>query len=80
MYKNRKESEKTELQKIREKLGYSTRMFAEKVLGRSLPAVVCYENGSSEIPDKVLAKAIEWYERVKDLLEENESKKRKKCK
>lgn len=55
-----KQEEKTELQCIREELGYSRPAFAEKVIHKSAQMLVLYENGKRKIPDSVMALARVW--------------------
>lgn len=55
-----KEEDKTELQVIREELGYSRPAFAEKVIHKSPQMLLLYENGQRKVPDSVMALARMW--------------------
>lgn len=55
-----KEEEKTELQFIREQLGYSRPAFAEKVIHKSTQMLLLYENKRRNVPDSVMALARVW--------------------
>lgn len=54
-----KEENKTELQQIRETLGYSRSAFSEKVIHKSVPMLIFYEKGY-KVPDNVMAIARIW--------------------
>lgn len=55
-----KDEDKTELQLIREELGYSRPAFAEKVIHKSPQMLLLYENGSRKVPSTVMALARMW--------------------
>ena len=54
--------DKTEIQIIRETLGYSRPMFAEKIIHKSTGALVSYESRKINTPECVLALARAWLE------------------
>jgi len=54
------QDKKTEIQIIRETLGYSRPMFAEKVIHKSVPSLRLYEQGAAKVPDGVIALARIW--------------------
>ncbi len=54
------QEKKTEIQIIRETLGYSRPMFAEKVIHKSVPSLRLYEQGTAKVPDGVIALARIW--------------------
>lgn len=54
------QDKKTEIQVIRETLGYSRPMFAEKVIHKSIGILRLYESGRAKVPDGVIALARIW--------------------
>lgn len=56
------QEKKTEIQIIRETLGYSRPMFAEKVIHKSIGILRLYESGKAKVPDGVIALARIWYD------------------
>ena len=55
-----KQEDKTELQIIRETLGYSRPMFAKKIIHRSTQMLLFYELKRRPIPDGIMALARLW--------------------
>lgn len=55
-----KDEDKTELQVIREELGYSRPAFASKVIHKSPQMLLLYENGQRKVPDSVMSLARMW--------------------
>ena len=55
-----RQEDKTELQVIRETLGYSRPMFARKILHKAPMTVTFYELKKSPIPESVLVLARIW--------------------
>lgn len=60
MIRKTKIEEKTELQLIREELGYSRPAFAEKVVHKSKQMVALYEKRKRNTPPSVMALARVW--------------------
>lgn len=54
------QDKKTELQVIRETLGYSRPAFAEKVIHKSIGILRLYESGRAKVPDTVMVLARIW--------------------
>ena len=54
------QADKTEIQIIRETLGYSRPMFAEKIIHKSNGMLRLYENRKAEVPESVLVIARLW--------------------
>lgn len=60
MPKTKENREKTELELIREELGYSRPMFAKKVIHKATITLFKYEHHLVPIPDSVMKIAKKW--------------------
>lgn len=60
MPKLKENREKTELELIREELGYNRPMFAKKVIHKALITLFKYEHGIIKIPESVMYIAKKW--------------------